>query len=53
MDNNHNTQPEFLHTGGTEIALYLWMQLLGFDATQPDYGVGELLSRMKMKPARS
>lgn len=30
--------------------LYLWMQLLGFDVTQPDYGVGELLSRMQMQP---
>ncbi|MGI6743667.1 MAG: hypothetical protein ACOX4O_08420 [Eubacteriales bacterium] len=50
MDNNHNTQPEFLHTWRDGDKLYLWMQLLGFDVTQPDYGVGELLSRMKMQP---
>ena len=28
----------------------LWIELIGFDNTQPDFGVAELLSRMPVKP---
>jgi len=30
--------------------LFLWVELIGFDNSKPDYGVGEYLGRMKMKP---
>ena len=29
---------------------YLWIELIGFDNRQGDYGVGEFLSRMEIKP---
>ena len=29
---------------------FLWMELIGFDNRQGDYGVGEFLSRMEIKP---
>lgn len=30
--------------------LFLWLELIGFDNTQPDFGVGEYLSRHDMRP---
>ena len=30
--------------------LFLWMELIGFDNTMPDYGVGEYLSRHDVRP---
>lgn len=30
----------------------VWIELIGFDNTKPDFGVGELLSRMKIKPSK-
>ena len=29
---------------------FLWIELIGFDNRQGDYGVGEFLSRMEIKP---
>ena len=33
-----------------DFSLYLWVELIGFDNTRPDLGVGEYLSRMPAKP---
>ncbi len=33
-----------------EISKFLWIELIGFDNTQPDLGVADLLNRMEVKP---
>ena len=30
----------------------IWIELIGFDNTKPDFGVAELLSRMEIKPTK-
>ncbi|MBO4345236.1 MAG: hypothetical protein J5833_05755, partial [Victivallales bacterium] len=30
----------------------IWIELIGFDNTKPDFGVEELLSRMEIKPTK-
>ncbi|NLZ56132.1 MAG: hypothetical protein GX900_05670 [Clostridiaceae bacterium] len=50
MEQKTHNQSTEAHVWCEEDKLYLWMQLLGFDVTQPDYGVGELLKRMQMQP---
>ena len=30
--------------------LFTWVELIGFDNTKADYGVGDYLSRMDLKP---
>jgi len=32
------------------LSLFLWLELIGFDNTQPDFGVAEYLGRMDIKP---
>ena len=34
----------------TSFRKFLWMELIGFDNRQADYGVGEFLSRMPVRP---